>query len=123
MYFFISYTSNALMHEGSWASIFTDSTQNEPVHQNTVTLGLVSGGGGGGGGGGPLLAPGYGLQAKAESTNCFIIYTKCFRFQNMLTSVDIKFLSLFFCSSACKEMFCVIDILKIGVITYRMVFW
>ena len=45
MYFFISYTSNALMHGRSWASIFTDSIYNEWVHQNTVTLGLVSGGG------------------------------------------------------------------------------
>ena len=69
MYFFISYTSNALMHGQSWASIFTDSIQNEPVHQNTVTLGQL----------GELLAPGYGLQAKAESTNCFTIYSKCFR--------------------------------------------
>ena len=73
-------------------------------------------------GGTELLSPSYGLQVKAESTNCFIIYSKCFRFQNMLTSIDIKFLSLFFCSSACKEMFCLVDILKIGVITYRMVF-
>ena len=45
IYFFISYTSNALMHGRSWASIFTDSIYNEWVHQNTVTLGLVSGGG------------------------------------------------------------------------------
>ena len=72
--------------------------------------------------GAELLAP-VGLQAKAESTNCFKIYSKCFRFQNILTYIDIKFLSLFFCSSACKEMFCLVDILKIGVITYRMVFW
>ena len=73
--------------------------------------------------GAELLAPVYGPQAKAESTNCFKIYSKCFRFQNMRTSIDIKFLSLFSCSSACKEMFCLVDILKIGVITYRMVFW
>ena len=65
------------MHGRSWASIFTDSTQNEPVRQNTVTLSLVSGRGEGGVG--ELLAPGYGLQAKAESTNCFIIYSKCVR--------------------------------------------
>ena len=120
MYFFISYNSNALMHERScrsWPGLPFSRTLYKmngsiskhcdirPSQWRTE-----------------LLAPSYGLQAKAESTNCFIIYSKCFRFQNMLTFIDIKFLSLFFCFLACKEMFCLVDI-KIGVITYRMVFW
>ena len=114
-YFFISYTSNALMHGRSWASIFTDSIQNEMVRQKTVTLGLVSGG--------SCLLWVIGSRRKRNQLIVLSFIQNVSGFQNMPTSIDIKFLSLFFCSSECKEMFCLVDILKIGAITYRMVFW
>ena len=74
MYYFISYTSSALMHGRSWASTFTDSIQNEWVHYEWVHCDIKPSQWGA-----ELLAPGYGLRAKAESTNCFTIYSKCVR--------------------------------------------
>ena len=106
MYFFISHTSNALIHGRSWASIF---------HQNTVTLGLVSGG--------SCLLRAMCSRRKRNQLIVLLFIQNVSGFQNMPTSTDIKLLSLFFCTWACKEMFCLVDILKIGVITYRMVFW
>lgn len=69
-----------------------------------MTLSLVSGGA-------ELLAPGYGLQTK-------LIVLSFIQNVSDFTSIDAKFLSLFFCFSGCEEMFCLGDILKIGVITY-----
>lgn len=109
MYFFISYTSNSLMH--AWAELgfhfhglyikWTRPSKHCDIKPSQW--------------GAELLAPGYGLQTK-------LIVLSFIQNVSDFTSIDAKFLSLFFCFSGCEEMFCLGDILKIGVITYWMVF-
>ena len=67
---------------------------------------------------GELLATGYGLQKKL----IVLSFIQTVSGLKIWSPLQCKVPVFIFCSSGCKEMFCLADILKIGVITDRMIF-
>ena len=63
------------------------------------------------------------LATWVKTLYCFMIHSKYFSLKKMRTSIDVKFLSSFACSSANSDrMFTIADILQIAVVICRVVF-